>query len=71
MKCLYAILICLFLFFAGYFPDTDSEVGTLTANSPSEWTEKHGMSIFGSGKHSLRGESSQEVAHGESCRQRT
>lgn len=25
---------------AGYVPDTDSEAGTLTANSPTEWTEK-------------------------------
>ena len=23
-------------------PDTDSEIGTVTMNSPTEWTEKHG-----------------------------
>lgn len=25
---------------AGYVPDTDSEAGTLTTNSPTDWTEK-------------------------------
>ncbi|PVD34427.1 hypothetical protein C0Q70_05700 [Pomacea canaliculata] len=28
----------------GYAPDTDSEAGTLTTNSPTDWTEKHQLS---------------------------
>lgn len=27
--------------FLGYVPDTDSEAGTLTTNSPTDWAEKH------------------------------
>lgn len=30
--------------FSGYAPDTDSEAGTLTTNSPTDWTEKHQLS---------------------------
>ena len=26
--------------FSGYVPDTDSEIGTLTLNSPQEWIDK-------------------------------
>ena len=26
--------------YSGYVPDTDSELGTLTLNSPQEWMEK-------------------------------
>ncbi|XP_041357464.1 uncharacterized protein LOC121374428 [Gigantopelta aegis] len=29
----------------GYFPDTDSEIGTLTANSPSDWMEKQSVGL--------------------------
>lgn len=31
----------LFSFPTGYVPDTDSEAGTLTTNSPLDWMEKH------------------------------
>lgn len=29
-----------FISLSGYVPDTDSEIGTLTLNSPQEWMDK-------------------------------
>ena len=34
------IIIMSYFLYPGYVPDTDSELGTLTLNSPQEWMEK-------------------------------
>ena len=41
LNVLYAILFTgVFTIHSGYAPDTDSELGTLTLNSPQDWMEK-------------------------------
>ncbi|KAL8596555.1 hypothetical protein ACOMHN_059396 [Nucella lapillus] len=42
----------------GYVPDTDSETGTLTTNSPTEWTEKQLNANLGSADPRLRAHTS-------------
>ena len=48
-----------FCLYTGYVPDTDSELGTLTLNSPQDWMEKgyHGnleqLPEMTSGHHNL------------------